>query len=74
MRHPLRLPLFLLFPNLNSMPAKIIDTITADFNEAFTYDDSEPELAVLDSQRATARKLADLTARATSPLERDRIG
>ena len=52
----------------------IIDTITADFNEAFTYDDSEPELAVLDSQRAAARKLADLTTRATSPLERDRIG
>ncbi len=51
-----------------------INTITADFNEAFTYDESEPELAVLDKQRATASKLAELTARATSPLERDRIG
>ena len=51
-----------------------INTITADFNEAFTYNDSEPELAVLNSQRLTASKLTDLTARAASSLERERIG
>jgi hypothetical protein len=51
-----------------------ISTITADFNEAFTYDDVEPELAVLDRQRIVAKQLIDLTARAASPLERDRIG
>jgi len=51
-----------------------INTITADFNEAFTYDNVEPELAVLDKQRTVARKLSALTARAASPLERDRIG
>ncbi len=48
--------------------------ITADFNEAFTYDDVEPELSVLASQRAVAKQLAELTARATSPFERERIG
>jgi hypothetical protein len=48
--------------------------ITGDFNEAFTYDDVKPELGVLDSQRAVAKQLAELTARATSPLERERIG
>src|SRR5271170_7272181 len=48
--------------------------ITADFNEAFTYDDVEPELGVLASQRAVAKQLAELTARATSPLECERIG
>ncbi len=48
--------------------------ITGDFNEAFTYDDVEPELGVLDSQRAVAKQLAELAARAASPLERERIG
>jgi hypothetical protein len=48
--------------------------ITGDFNEAFTYDDVEPELGVLASQRAVAKQLAELTARATSSLERERIG
>jgi hypothetical protein len=51
-----------------------INTITSDFNEGFLYDDSEPELTVLKKQRAAARKLTDLTSRASSPLERDRIG
>jgi hypothetical protein len=48
--------------------------ITADFNEVFNYDDVEPELGVFASQRAVAKQLAELTARATSPLERERIG
>jgi hypothetical protein len=52
----------------------IVNAITPDFNEAFNYNDAEPELAVLDQQRATARKLRELTARAASPIERDRIG
>jgi len=51
-----------------------VNSITPDFNEAFNYDDAEPELAVLDQQRATASKLKELTARAASPIERDRIG
>jgi hypothetical protein len=44
-----------------------INTITSDFNEGFLYDDSEPELTVLKKQRAAARKLTDLTSRASSP-------
>jgi hypothetical protein len=52
----------------------IINTATADFNEAFTYDDVEPEIAVLDKQRTVAKQLRELTVRAASPLERDRIG
>jgi hypothetical protein len=48
--------------------------ITGDFNEAFTYDDVEPELGVLASQRTVAKQLAALTLQASSPLERERIG
>ncbi len=51
-----------------------INAITADFNQAFTYDEGEPDLTALDRQRATATKLTDLMSRAASPLERDRIG
>ncbi len=48
--------------------------IAADFNEVFNYDDVEPELGILGSQRAIAKQLAELTAKAASPLERERIG
>jgi len=48
--------------------------ITGDYNEAFTYDDVEPELGVLVSQRVVAKRLAELTSEASSPLERERIG
>jgi hypothetical protein len=71
-RHRLILSTFLGTYDKNGFA--MTNDITADYVEAFIYDDSEPELTVLDSQRATASKLRELTARATSPLERDRIG
>lgn len=48
--------------------------ISGDYKEAFTYEDTEPQLGILASQRAVAKQLAELTARATSPLERERVG
>lgn len=48
--------------------------ITGDYDEAFLYASSEPDLAVLPSQRATAKRFLDLQAEATSPLEKNRIG
>ncbi len=52
----------------------VVNSISPDYQEGFTYDDTEPELDVLDRQRATARQLKALTARAASPIERERIG
>ena len=52
----------------------VVNAISPDYLEGFTYDDAEPELDLLERQRATANKLKDLTARAASPLERERIG
>lgn len=51
-----------------------INTITADFNEGFTYDTVEPELGVLEKQRSVAKQLSELKEKTASPLERDRIG
>jgi hypothetical protein len=51
-----------------------INQITGDFNEAFTYEEDEPELGILDRQRGVAKQLAALTSEASSPLERERIG
>ncbi len=48
--------------------------ITGDYSEAFNYATNEPDLTVLDTQRETAKSFRELTARAESPLERDRIG
>jgi hypothetical protein len=48
--------------------------ISGDYKEAFTYEDTEPQLGILASQRAVAKQLAELTARATSSLERERVG
>jgi hypothetical protein len=48
--------------------------ITGDYSEAFNYADTEPEFAVLPTQRKTADRFRQLASRASSPLERDRIG
>jgi hypothetical protein len=47
--------------------------ITGDYSEAFNYQTTEPDLAVLAAQRKTAERFRDLAARAESPLERNRI-
>ncbi|MGB0124892.1 MAG: hypothetical protein WA400_05420 [Silvibacterium sp.] len=48
--------------------------ITGDYDEAFNYAASEPDLAVLPIQRATAKAFQELQAEATTPLEKNRIG
>ena len=48
--------------------------IAGDYDEAFEYAETEPDLAVLPAQRVMAEKFRQLVSRATSPLERDRIG
>ncbi len=48
--------------------------ITGDYSEAFNYATTEPDLAVLATQRKTAERFRQLASRAASPLERDRIG
>jgi hypothetical protein len=48
--------------------------ITGDYGEAFDYETTEPDLAVLTRQRATAERFHQLASQAVSPLERDRIG
>lgn len=52
----------------------VVNSISPDYLEGFTYNDAEPEFDVLDRQRATADKLKNLTARAASPVERERLG
>lgn len=47
--------------------------LTGDYSEAFNYAKSEPEMAVLPTQKATAERFKQLAAEAQSPLERDRI-
>lgn len=47
--------------------------ITGDYSEAFNYQTTEPDLAVLPAQRKTAERFRDLAARAQSPLERNRL-
>ena len=48
--------------------------LTGDYSEAFNYSSTEPELAVLASQRQMAERFRQLAERAESPLERNRIG
>lgn len=48
--------------------------VTGDYSEAFNYAGTEPELAVLPTQRQTAERFRQLAERAESPLERNRIG
>jgi hypothetical protein len=48
--------------------------ITGDYSEAFDYANTEPDLAAVTRQRVTAEKFRQLASRATSPLERDRLG
>lgn len=48
--------------------------ITWDFGEGFLYATSGADVAVLPIQRATAQKFRELTAEASSLLEKDRIG
>lgn len=48
--------------------------LTGDYDEAFNYATTEPDLAILDIQRKTAERFRDLAARASSPLEQNRIG
>jgi hypothetical protein len=48
--------------------------IAGDYSEAFNYSTSEPELAVLATQRKTAERFRQLASQAASPLEHDRIG
>lgn len=47
--------------------------LTGDYDEAFNYARTEPELAVLPTQRKTAERFRQLAERAESPLERNRI-
>ncbi len=47
--------------------------IAGDYDEAFDYALSEPDLAVLPTQRVIAAKFRQLASSASSPLERDRI-
>jgi hypothetical protein len=47
--------------------------IAGDYGEAFDYAETEPDLAVLSSQRVMAEKFRELVSSATSPLERDHI-
>lgn len=48
--------------------------LTGDYSEAFNYATTEPELAVLPVQRATAERFHQLASQAASPLEKNRIG
>jgi hypothetical protein len=48
--------------------------ITGDYDEAFKYAETEPDLAVLPTQRVMAEKFRRLVSTTTSPLERARIG
>ena len=48
--------------------------IAGDYDEAFDYAESEPDLAVLPTQRVMAEKFRQLASSATSLLERERIG
>jgi hypothetical protein len=48
--------------------------IAGDYDEAFDYAETEPDLAVLPTQRVMAENFRQLVSNATSPLERDRIG
>jgi len=48
--------------------------IAGDYGEAFDYANTEPDLAAVTRQRATAERFRELASRAASPLERDRIG
>jgi hypothetical protein len=52
----------------------VVNSISPDYLEGFTYDDAEPDLTVLDRQRVTASELKELTVQAASPFERERIG
>ena len=47
--------------------------LTGDYSEAFNYARSEPELAVLPTQKQTAERFKQLAAEAASPLEKNRI-
>jgi hypothetical protein len=48
--------------------------LTGDYDEAFTYETSEPDLAVLSSQREVAEDLKRLMMETPSPTEKERIG
>lgn len=48
--------------------------LTGDYDEAFTYETSEPDLAVLSSQREIAEDFKRLMAETPSPTEKERIG
>lgn len=48
--------------------------IAGDYSEAFDYADTEPDVAALTRQRVMAEKFRQLASRATSALERDRLG
>lgn len=52
--------------------AKTVE-LTGDYSEAFNYAATEPDLAVLPTQRKTAERFNELAKRAESPLERNRI-
>jgi hypothetical protein len=47
--------------------------IAGDYDEAFNYATSEPELTVLPIQRVTAKTFQELRAEAATPLEKNRI-
>jgi len=47
--------------------------VTGDYSEAFNYTTTEPDLAVLATQRKTAERFQELAERAESPLEKNRL-
>jgi len=47
--------------------------LTGDYSEAFNYTTTEPELAILATQRKTAERFQQLAERAESPLEKNRL-
>ena len=48
--------------------------LTGDYDEAFTYETSEPDLAVLPAQRQVAEAFKALLLETPSPTEKERIG